>query len=97
MLARQSQCALQGTTIDTRVRLLMFDLDMQRTRVEIGKRIRRLRLEKDLTQGDLAAALGHSSSTRINQIELGRLRLYAEELPRLCDRLGCALTDIVDE
>ncbi|MEE4189536.1 MAG: helix-turn-helix transcriptional regulator [Roseobacter sp.] len=75
----------------------MFDLDMQRTRVEIGKRIRRLRLEMGLTQGDLAAALGHSSPTRVNQIELGRLRLYAEELPRLCDRLDCSLSDIVGE
>lgn len=75
----------------------MFDLDMQRTRVEIGKRVRRLRLEKGLTQCDLAAVLGHSSSTRINQIELGRLRLYAEELPRLCDRLDCSLSDIVGD
>ena len=75
----------------------MFDLDMQRTRVEIGKRVRRLRLEKGLTQCDLAVALGHSSSTRINQIELGRLRLYAEELPQLCGRLDCSLSDIVGD
>lgn len=75
----------------------MFDTDMERRRFEIGKRLRHLRQEMGLTQCDLAGALGHSSSTRINQIELGRLRLYAEELPRLCDCLDCSLSDIVGE
>jgi transcriptional regulator with XRE-family HTH domain len=53
------------------------------------------RLEMGLTQQALAEALGHGSSHRINQIELGRLRLYAEELPRLCWALGCRVPDIV--
>ncbi len=58
-------------------------------RREIGARIRSRRKEMALTQCELAASLGHKGSSRINQVELGRLRLYAEELPRLCKKLNC--------
>ena len=73
----------------------MFDKELDRARLEIGKRLRRLRQETGLTQCEIAEMLGHSSSSRINQIELGRLRLYAEELPRLCKILNCSLSDVV--
>lgn len=75
--------------------MFMFDRELDRTRLEIGARVRRLRMEMGLTQCELADALGHASSSRINQIELGRVRLYAEELPRLCKTLKCSLTDVI--
>ena len=68
---------------------------MELTRREIGARLRRCREQSGLTQREVAAALGHKSSHRINQIELGRLRLYAEELPKLCELLDCSTADIV--
>ena len=73
----------------------MFDDDSVEKRREIGARIRKRRAELGLTQQELAEALGHGSSHRINQIELGRLRLYAEELPKLCWTLDCRVADIV--
>ena len=73
----------------------MFDNALDQERREIGARMRRRRLELNLTQQELAEALGHKSSHRVNQIELGRQRLYAEELPRLCRILVCGVTDIV--
>ncbi|NDW46321.1 helix-turn-helix transcriptional regulator [Ruegeria sp. PrR005] len=73
----------------------MFDDSYTGKRREIGARIKKRRLEIGLTQQELAEALGHGSSHRINQIELGRLRLYAEELPKLCWTLDCLVSDIV--
>ena len=73
----------------------MFDRELDCVRTQIGNRIRSRRKELGITQCELAAALGHSSSSRINQIELGRKRLYAEELPRLCRFLQCSVGDLV--
>ncbi|WP_170608733.1 helix-turn-helix domain-containing protein [Ruegeria arenilitoris] len=75
----------------------MHSEEPYQTRLEIGKRIRRLRRKIGLTQCELAESLGHNSSTRVNQVELGRIRLYAEELPKLCSTLKCSLSDVVEE
>ncbi|MFD0982822.1 helix-turn-helix domain-containing protein [Tropicimonas aquimaris] len=73
----------------------MGDLELFKERREIGARLRSRRKELALTQCELAAFLGHKGSYRINQIELGRQRLYAEELPRLCEKLNCTYSDII--
>ena len=73
----------------------MDDLELFKQRREIGARLRSRREELALTQCELAAFLGHKGSHRINQIELGRLRLYAEELPKLCEKLNCTYSDII--
>ena len=75
----------------------MYDNESLHTRREIGVRMRQLRKNLGLTQSEVAEALGHSSSYRINQIELARIRLYAEELPKLIEVLKCSLSDIVPE
>ena len=75
----------------------MYDNESLHTRREIGVRMRQLRKNLGLTQCEVAEALGHSSSHRINQIELARIRLYAEELPKLIEVLRCSLSDIVPE
>ncbi|PRY69320.1 helix-turn-helix protein [Marivita geojedonensis] len=79
------------------IHMYMFDRELEITRREIGARLRELRKRKSLTQCELAKALGHNSSTRLNQIELGRTRLYAEELPILCEMLACTSSDIIGE
>lgn len=73
----------------------MFDDESLQARREIGARVRLRRKELGLTQCELAEAIGHNSSHRINQIELGRIRLYAEELPKLIEILRCSLADII--
>ena len=74
----------------------MDNLERFKARREIGFRLRKRRKELGLTQSELAAFLGHKGSYRINQIELGRLRLYAEELLTLLRKLECEFSDIVD-
>ncbi len=73
----------------------MFDDDIRQIRREIGARVRKRRTELGITQCELAEALGHRGSYRINQIELGRLRLYAEELPKLCAKLNCGMDALI--
>ncbi|RYH08820.1 XRE family transcriptional regulator [Tropicimonas sp. IMCC6043] len=77
------------------IHMCMNDRDVFKARLEIGARLRTRRKELGLTQCEVAAFLGHKGSCRINQIELGRQRLYAEELPRLCRKLECCFADIV--
>ena len=82
-------------TSTSNIHKFMFDDDCLIARREIGARIRKRRKELGLTQCEIAEALNHKSSHRINQIELGRLRLYAEELPELCRALKCDAADII--
>ena len=56
----------------------------------LGERIRQLREERGLTQHEVSKSLGHRGATRINQVELGRKRLYADELLVLSNLLGCS-------
>ena len=73
----------------------MEEEDIYQARAAIGSRIRQYRNEAGLTQINLSEALGHRSSQRVNQIELGRARLYADELAAICRVLRCSVTDIV--
>jgi transcriptional regulator with XRE-family HTH domain len=75
----------------------MFDRELELVRREIGTRVKTRRKMLGLTQTELAHALGHTTCQRINQIELGRRRLYAEELPRLCKALNCSISDVIFE
>ncbi len=75
----------------------MDDGEFIQTRREIGARLRERRKISGLTQQQLSGALGYRSSTRVNQVELGRVRLYADELPRICQELNCSVHDIVAE
>ena len=82
-------------TSQSYIHILMYNRELIVLRLEIGARLRSRRKELGFTQSEVAAFLGHRSSHRLNQIELGRKRLYAEELPRLCRKLNCSLSDIV--
>lgn len=64
-------------------------------RLEIGHRLRRFRKRRGLTQTELAAELGLKSAYRVNQLELGRSRLYADELKIVCKLLDCSPLQIL--
>lgn len=53
----------------------------------MGARIRRLREELGMTQGDLAAAVGYRDSTSVTFIEQGRNNLKADVLLLMCATL----------
>ena len=80
---------------ESNIHMFMDERDLLSLRFEIGARLRSRRKELGFTQTEVAAFLGHKSSHRLNQIELGRKRLYADELPRLCNKLDCTLSDIL--
>ena len=75
--------------------MYMEEEDIYRARALIGSRLRQYRIEAGLTQIKLSEALGYGSPRRLNQIELGRSRLYADELEAICRVLRCSVTDIV--
>jgi len=61
---------------------------------EIIANIKTIRNSRNLTQGDMAEALGINRATYIN-IEAGRRKLALDELEKLCDKLGVTPSDIL--
>lgn len=70
-------------------------MDRIRTRKLVGKRIREARVAKDLSQDELAVAVGLTSQSALSKIELGlrlpsvyRLRRFADRLDTTMDWLA---------
>ena len=59
----------------------------------IGRAIRAERSRADVTQEQLAEAIGVSRPT-VAAMELGNRRLYADEIPDLCRALGITIDDL---
>ena len=62
----------------------------------LGKRIAQLRIERDMTQQQLADALGIAQQT-LGNYETGRSRLPISLLPVLTDRLTVSLDDLLGQ
>lgn len=62
----------------------------------LGKRIAQLRIERDMTQQQLADALGIAQQT-LGNYETGRSRLPISLLPVLTDRLAVSLDDLLGQ
>ncbi|MEC2530887.1 helix-turn-helix transcriptional regulator, partial [Bacillus cereus] len=60
----------------------------------IGMRIRHIRKEKKITQGELARMLGFSGSSAISYIENGQRKLNADKIPKLAESLGVTIEEI---
>lgn len=54
------------------------------------KRLKELREQRDMLQGELAAAVGVSRST-VAMWESGAIMPGADKLPKLADALGCSI------
>lgn len=61
----------------------------------LGERIAELRRERDMTQQQLADALGLSQKT-VGHYEVGRIRLQVAMLPDLADCLGVSISALLD-
>lgn len=59
---------------------------------QIGERLRRKRLERGLTQSDIARALGVSFQ-QVQKFEKGKNRINASQLRRVAERLGAAIAE----
>ena len=64
--------------------------------VRIGKNIRKIRDEKNISQQDLAAACNFEKSN-MSRIEAGRTNMTIKTLLKICEALQVKLSDLVDE
>ena len=62
---------------------------------EIGLKIREIRLNKNISQQDLAAACNFEKSN-MSRIEAGRSNFTIGTLLKICDVLGAKLIDVVN-
>lgn len=60
----------------------------------IGKRIRKIRLEKGIKQTFLAKKMGYKNSSSLNDIEHGRRGLSADKVPIVAKYLGVSVEEI---
>ncbi|WP_152184889.1 helix-turn-helix domain-containing protein [Sulfurimonas indica] len=71
-----------------------IDLEVTELHKKIGMNVKRLRLEKKLTQLELAMAIGQKSTTIISQAELGSKKHFnIEQLYKLSKVLNCEISD----
>ncbi|AIE31540.1 helix-turn-helix domain-containing protein [Bacillus thuringiensis] len=68
--------------------------DLEVKHLSIGMRIRHIRKEKKITQGELARMLGFSGSSAISYIENGQRKLNADKIPKLAESLGVTIEEI---
>lgn len=75
----------------------MSSMEKSELLVLLGKRIKKLRLEKGLSQVDLVARMqGNIDTTNISRIEAGRTNPTAYNLYRLSEALEISMSDLVD-
>lgn len=65
------------------------------SRFHLAAVLRHIRLEANLTQSQLAEALGQSQSY-VSKYETGEQRLDLTELEAICDAVGVTLLDMVE-
>src|SRR2546425_35113 len=63
----------------------------------LGRRIQKLRIERGLSQKDLARACGFQAHQTVSMIEKGRRSLSAWELKGLCSALRCDMEALLSE
>lgn len=63
-------------------------------RIALGKKIKKYRLRANLTQGDLAILVGHSSAAYINYIEHGQRNINAVDLFVLAKKLNISIDEL---
>ena len=62
----------------------------------IGQQIKRYRTQAGLTQADLAELIGITHSA-ISLIEADKRGVTIDKLRKICDALGCIITDIIEQ
>lgn len=62
----------------------------------LGNRIRTLREEQGLTQGQLAAMIGNDTKQYISALEKGDKNVTIDVLCRIAEALGANVSDLID-
>ncbi len=63
----------------------------------LGEAIRSARMDRELSQRDLAGMIGHSTSNSyIMRVEKGQIKIGLEQLMKIADALGVRVDDLID-
>ncbi len=74
-----------------------IDLEVLELQKKIGSNVKRMRINKGLTQIQLSSAIGHDSTTIISQAEIGLKKHFnIEQLYKISKVLECNITDFFD-
>ncbi|MFT9848471.1 helix-turn-helix domain-containing protein [Aneurinibacillus sp. REN35] len=63
----------------------------------VGKMIRKIRIEKGMTQVHLSKKLGYKSPSILSEIELGKKGVDADKVPLIAEILGVEVTALFFE
>lgn len=63
--------------------------------IEIGNRIKQLRIERDMSQDELAKRCGYTSRSTINKIELGINDIPQSKIKSIAEALGVSVGEIL--
>ena len=63
---------------------------------KLGATLRAKRKEKGYSQ-EYVASLFNFSKNHVSHWEIGKRSMYAEELEKYCEILGCSMQDVFDE
>lgn len=61
---------------------------------KFGYNLRRIRIDKGLTQKNVSERLGYESQSTLSEIEAGKKGLYADKIPLLADILQVDIEDL---
>lgn len=64
--------------------------------VTIGQQIKRYRTQAEMTQAELAELIGITHSA-ISLIEADKRGVTIDKLRKICEALGCTITDIIEQ
>lgn len=71
-------------------------MDKIEAKIIFGENIKRLRLAKNMSQEELAKALGYENRSSINKIELGKNDMPRNKIVRAAQVLGVSPLDLFD-
>lgn len=71
-------------------------MDKTEAKIIFGENIKRLRLAKNMSQEELAKALGYENRSSINKIELGKNDMPRNKIVRAAQVLGVSPLDLFD-
>ena len=75
----------------------MYDYDDFAFYKAIGQKIRQLRVDRGLTQKQLAHEMNLTSTTLISALENGRGGIYLHDYVRLCKKLNVSPAELLRE
>lgn len=73
----------------------MDDMDKKKYLLQIGNKIKDLRLQADISQDELAKRCGYTSRSAINKIEMGINDIPQSKVKAIADALNVSVNDIL--